>query len=124
MEPGLASAAVTALGILAGVWTGWQVRKKVAAETEKTRAEAEKALAERDNVSVETATSAVQLANTQMASLRVEQDQLRLTVEAYRKEVEKATAAEVKLRSELAQVKRRVAVLEEYISNAGLPLPQ
>jgi predicted nucleic acid-binding Zn-ribbon protein len=58
-----------------------------------------------------------------MARLTAEQDALRATVEAYRRQVEKATAAEVTLRMELGKVKKRVAVLEEYIKNAGLPLP-
>lgn len=116
MDPALVSALVTGVVGIAGLAAGWQARKKLGAE-------AEKALAERDNVSVATATSAVKLANEQMANLIAQQTQLRAEVESYRKEVEKATAAEVSLRMELAKVKKRVALLEEYIKNAGLPLP-
>lgn len=116
MDPALVSAGVTLVGIVLAFVGGWSVRKKATAETEK-------ALAERDKISVDTATSAVKLANEQMGIIAAEQAHLRASVEAYRKEVEKATAAEVKLRTELASVKRRVAVLEEYIKNAGLPLP-
>lgn len=116
MDPQIVSAVVAALGTLGAVSAGWFARKKMAAEADKTRAE-------RDSVIVKSATSAVQLANSQMAALLDEQTRMRKSLDDYRAAVEKATAAELSLRLELGRVKKRVQVLEAYILNHGLALP-
>lgn len=104
------------IGISIALWGGWAARKKLSAEAERVKAE-------RDSIVVSSAEGAVMLANRQMADIQAKMTDMEAKLAAYQVAVEKATSAEIALRLELGRVKKRVAVLEEYIAGAGLPIP-
>lgn len=104
------------VGVGLALWGGWAARRKLSAEADKIKAE-------RDSIVVSSAEGAVQLANKQMADIQYKMTEMEAKLAAYQAAVEKATSAEIALRLELGRVKKRVAVLEEYIAGAGLPVP-